>query len=222
MIKLVAFDAYGTLLDFTSATRRCAGDLGDKADAVSDLWRRKQLEYTWLRSLMGRHAGFREVTADALAFTLESVGLSDPALADRLMALYDRLDPFPDAVAAIEAARGKGLSTAVLSNGDPDMLTTGLESAGLLNRLDAVLSVQQVARYKPHPDAYRIACDRFHVAPAEVAFVSANGWDAAGAAAYGFQVIWLNRAGVPQERLPAGPAKTLSGLGGLAAWLDSL
>lgn len=222
MIRLVAFDAYGTLLDFTSATARCAAELGDKVGTVSDLWRRKQLEYTWLRSLMGRHASFRQVTLEALEFTLDATGLQAPDLKSRLMALYDRLDPFPEAAAAVQAVRDLGISTAILSNGDPDMLSAGLESAGLDGLLDGVLSVQVAGLYKPHPDVYRLACDHFGVEPAEVAFVSSNGWDVGGAAAFGFRVAWVNRAGAPPERLPARPEIELKDLGGLAGWLGSL
>ncbi len=224
MIRVVAFDAYGTLLDFNSAAAGCADALGDKTALVSELWRRKQLEYTWLRSLMDRHADFRRVTADALDFALEAAGIADRTVAPRMLALYDRLAPYPHAAETLATCRGMGLATCVLSNGTPDMLTAGLSSAGLAEGLDAVLSIESVGVYKPRQNVYRLVCDRFDTIPPEVAFVSANGWDVAGAAAFGFRVAWINRAGAPLERLPAGPAATLDSLAGLtdviARWRD--
>ncbi|MGQ9371827.1 haloacid dehalogenase type II [Azospirillum sp. A39] len=203
--RAVVFDAYGTLLDVAAAARRCRSALGDTADPLAATWRTKQLEYTWLRSLMGDYADFWQVTGDALDYAMAAHGLGDTALRGRLMDLYLHLDAYPDAQPTLRALRGAGLRTAILSNGSPDMLDAATGSAGLRPLLDAVLSVDPLRVYKPHPDVYRLACDALSLPAAEIVFVSANGWDAAGAAAFGFGVVWLNRAGAPRERLPAGP-----------------
>ncbi len=214
-IAACVFDAYGTLLDVRSATERLRGELGDKADAVALQWRTRQLEYSWLLSLMQRYADFWQVTGDALDFALEAAGIENPELRDRLIDQYRHLDAYPDVGAALSALRDAGFKTAILSNGSPDMLASGVSSAGLDDVLDAVLSVDEVGIYKPHPSVYQLACNRFGVAPEQVCFVSSNGWDVAGAASFGFQVVWLNRFRQPPERLPAGPRLVLETLDGL-------
>lgn len=213
--KVAAFDAYGTLLDFRKVVESMSQVLGDRVGELTALWRRKQLEYTWLRSLMGRHADFHRVTADALAYALESLRL-DERLAAPLMAAYAETPAFPDASMCLDACRASGLATCVLSNGSPNMLARALEHAGLTARLDAILSVEAVGIYKPAPPVYQLVCDRFQVAASDVLFVSANGWDVAGAASFGFDVAWLNREGAPIERLPYGPESVLHSLTDLA------
>jgi 2-haloacid dehalogenase len=203
--RAAVFDAYGTLLDVASAAEREQGALGERWQPLAETWRAKQLQYTWLRSLMGRHADFGQVTGDALDFALESLRIDDPPLRARLMTLYERLDAYPDARPALEGLRRAGLRTAILSNGAPRMLATAVESAGLAPLLDAVLSVEEVGVYKPSPAVYRLAPDRLHVRPEEILFVSSNGWDAAGARAAGLRVAWCNRAGQPGERIPERP-----------------
>jgi 2-haloacid dehalogenase len=203
--RAVVFDAYGTLLDLASAVGQARDVLGDRWQPLSDLWRQKQLQYTWLRSLMGRHADFWQVTGEALDFALEALRISEAGLRQRLMDAYARLDAFPDAAPALTALRARGLKLAVLSNGSPRMLAQAVRSARLDGLLDHVLSVEDVAIYKPHPSVYRLACDKLGVWPAEIAFVSANGWDAWGAKASGLRVAWCNRAGQPKERLTEGP-----------------
>lgn len=220
-IRGCVFDAYGTLLDVNAAARRCRGDLGDRWEDVAAVWRAKQLEYTWLRSLMGRYADFWQVTGDALDYALERFGISDPALRNRLMELYRRLDAYGDAEATLTALRGRGLRTAILSNGSPDMLDAAVDSARLKPLLDEVLSVDALRVYKPHPSVYQLACDRLNLPAEAILFVSANGWDAGGAAAFGFQVAWLNRAGLPQERLPAGPKAVVNSLSALPTLVAS-
>jgi 2-haloacid dehalogenase len=204
-IRGYVFDAYGTLFDVASAAAAERVALGDRWEPFALLWRAKQLEYTWLRSLMGRHADFALVTADALDFTLEALGIDDPALRARLLALYDRLAAYPDAAQALHRLRGAGLATAILSNGTPAMLASATKSAGLADLLDAVISVEDVRIYKPHRSVYQLAVDRLRVAPGEILFVSSNGWDAYAARAFGFRVAWCNRAGGPPERIPALP-----------------
>ncbi|MEE8534461.1 MAG: haloacid dehalogenase type II [Kiloniellales bacterium] len=219
-IGACVFDAYGTLFDVHSAVARGGAALGDKAEAASALWRQKQLEYTWLRSLMGVHADFWQVTGDGLDYALAAQGVDDPALRDRLMQLYLTLDAYPDALACLEALRAAGKTTAILSNGSPTMLNAATESAGLGAHLDAVLSVEDAGIYKPDARVYRLAVERLRVQPERVCFVSANGWDAAGAAHFGFRVAWLNRFAQATERLPGAPAAVIDSLAALPGLLD--
>jgi 2-haloacid dehalogenase len=211
MIAAVVFDAYGTLFDVNGAARAAAAEPGGATlarvwEPLSRDWRQKQLEYTWLRSLMGVHADFEAVTADALDWTLEARGLAgDPALRDRLMALYRVLPAYPEAAAVLDRLGAAGRRRAILSNGSPAMLEAAVGAAGLAPRLDAVLSVEAVGVYKPARAVYDLVGRAFDTAAADVLFVSANGWDAAGAAACGFRTAWVNRAGAPVERLPARP-----------------
>lgn len=201
-VKACVFDAYGTLFDVHSAVRRCGAALGDKAPAVSELWRQKQLEYTWLRSLMGAHADFRQVTSDSLHFALAASGVTEPALHDRLMTLYSCLEAYEEADGTLAALQRAGFTTAILSNGNPEMLQAAVTSAGMGRRLDAVLSVEEVGVYKPDPRVYQLALDRLSVFPDEVCFLSSNCWDARGAAHFGFRVAWINRFDRQEDRLP--------------------
>ena len=172
--------------------------LGADWAAVSELWRRKQLEYSWLRTLMGRHADFWHVTAEALDYALAAHGRDDPALRAFLMQQYFSLDAYPDAVPILDRLRASGFKTAVLSNGSPTMLVGAINSARLSDRLDAVLSVETAAVFKPHPSVYQIAVDKLGLPAHRICFVSANGWDAVGAAAFGLRVIWINRTKAPE------------------------
>jgi 2-haloacid dehalogenase len=217
--RAVVFDAYGTLLDVASAAAAARDVLGDRWQPLSDLWRQKQLQYSWLRALMGRHADFFSVTGDALDFALESLRIQEPGLRARLVDAYGRLGPYPDAEEPLRRVRQAGLRTAILSNGSPRMLASAVKSARLDGLLDQVLSVEEVGVYKPHPSVYRLACDRLGVWPAEIVFVTANGWDAWGAKAAGLRVVWCNRAGQPRERLGEGPDAELGSLADLPAVL---
>jgi 2-haloacid dehalogenase len=216
-VRAVVFDAYGTLFDVASASERAREALGERWQPLADLWRQKQLQYTWLRSLMGKHADFWRVTGDALDFAMESLGIHDGALRQRLMALYERLGAYPEARPALEALREAGLRTAILSNGSPRMLAEASAAAGMASLLDAVLSVESVGIYKPSPAVYRLALDELRVWPNEVLFVSANGWDACGAKAFGLRVAWCNRAGQPLERIPERPDFVVRSLAELPA-----
>lgn len=204
-IEACVFDAYGTLFDVHSAVGRHRARTGEAADRVSATWRAKQLQYTWLRSLMGRWAPFAEVTEESLDFALNEAGIEDDALRRDLLAAYRSLECYAEVVGVLDALRGGGMRTAVLSNGSRGMLDAAVESAGLGSRLDEVLSVDDVRVYKPHPDVYRLACGRFGVRPEAVCFLSSNAWDAAGAATFGFRVVWVNRFGQARERLPDAP-----------------
>jgi 2-haloacid dehalogenase len=204
-IEACVFDAYGTLLDFNSAVMRCRDEIGDNAERLSDIWRQKQLQYTWLRSLMGIHADFWQVTGEALDFALATVGIENPDLRARLMALYRTLDTFPEVTETLRRLKAGGMRTAILSNGAPAMLQDAVVAAGIDGLLDDVQSVEDVGVFKPDPRVYRLSVDRLGVAPANICFMSSNGWDAAGAAAFGFRVVWINRYRQPVEHLPARP-----------------
>ncbi len=211
-IRACVFDAYGTLFDIHAPTARIADELGPKAQALSDLWRLKQLQYTWLRSLMRAHVDFWQVTGDALDYALAAHGLDRPDLRQRLMDLYMRLDAYPDALATLKQLKGAGYTTAILSNGSPAMLEAAAGNSGLAAHLDALLSIEDAGIYKPDPTVYQLAVDRLHVAKDAVCFVSANAWDGAGAAHFGFQVVHLNRFGQPPERLPGTPRSVIKSL----------
>jgi 2-haloacid dehalogenase len=193
----VVFDAFGTLLDVHAAVARHAARLGAQAASVSAMWRAKQLEQSWILSAVGDYADFATLTARALDVALGAHGIADAALRADLLGAYRRLDAFADAAPALAALRSRGLSTAILSNGEPAMLAEATEAAGLAPLLDAVLSVHPLRRYKPAPEIYALATGRFACAPGQIAFVSGNAWDAFGAARFGFRVFWLNRAAPP-------------------------
>jgi 2-haloacid dehalogenase len=201
-VKACVFDAYGTLLDLGSAIAPCAAALGEAAEPLLALWRRKQLEYTWLRTLMGRHVDFETVTRDALEYALESLGVPAGDFRPRLARAFRVLDAFPDAAPMLARLRHAGLSTIVLSNGDPGMLHEALAHAGLAPLLDHVISVQPLRAYKPAPQVYAMAIDFLAVEADTIAFVSGNAWDAAGAASAGLRAILIQAPGTPQERLP--------------------
>lgn len=209
------FDAYGTLFDVHSAVRYLSADVGPAGDALSAMWRAKQLEYSWLRSLMGRHADFWQLTQDALDYALDAHGRgNDPALRARLLSAYETLDPYPDARHLLESLRAAGIPAAILSNGSPPMLASAVRAAGFEDLLAGSLSVESVGIFKPDTRIYQLGADFFpKLAPAQIGFVSSNGWDAAGAALFGFDVTWVNRAGLPPERLPATPARVVGSLG---------
>ncbi len=208
-IHASVFDAYGTLFDVASAAQRCADALGDAAPRLAALWRDKQLQYTWLRAVQGRHADFWQVTGDALDFALESLGLADPSLRERLMQLYLTLDAYPDVPEVLRPLRGAGLATAILSNGSPAMLAAAIAHARLGDLLGHVLSVEETGVYKPHSRVYQLAVDRLAVPPQEIAFISSNGWDAWAASAFGMRAIWCNRQSQTRERLPGAPDREI-------------
>jgi len=211
-VRACVFDAYGTLFDYASAAARCRDELGDKFERLTILWRDKQLQYTWLRTIQGRHADFRQVTGDALDFALGALGIVNSSLRHRLMSLYLTLDAFPEVPAMLARLKAAGLRTAILSNGSPAMLDAVVDGAKLRGLLDAVLSVEEVGVFKPHPKVYQLAVDRLGVPAAAIAFQSSNAWDAYAASAFGMQVVWCNRYGQPRERLPGAPDREIATL----------
>ena len=218
-ISVCVFDAYGTLFDYNTAAGRHSAVLGEKAAPLADLWRLKQLQYTWLRSLMGRYTGFWQVTGEALDFAMGELGIEDEALRANLMEAYLTLDTYPEVQETLATLRAHGLRTAILSNGESSMLDAAVEAAGIADSLDAVLSVEEVGIYKPHPSVYQLVVDRLGVEAANVSFQSSNAWDANGAAAFGFRVAWCNRFGQGQERVPEAPDAEIATLAELPALL---
>ena len=217
-ITTCVFDAYGTLFDVAGAARLMAEQPGRAAFAatwqkVASDWRAKQLEYSWLLAAAGGHSDFWKVTQDGLDWALDASGLADdPVLREDLLALYWELPAYPDALRALALLKALGQRTAILSNGSADMLEGAVGAAGLETLLDAVLSVEAVGVFKPATAVYDMVGARFGCAPGEVLFVSSNGWDAAFAARYGFVTAWVNRAGLPMDRLPGTPAHVLADL----------
>ena len=205
------FDAYGTLFDVSAAAREAAAEpgferLADTWQAVAANWRTKQLSYTWLRAVADAHADFWQVTSDALDWSLEAAGLDgDRSLRRRLLDLYWSLSAYPEVPLALTELRRDGHEVAILSNGTPDMLDAAVTASGMKPLIGACLSVEAVGVFKPHHTVYRLATEHFDCRPADILFVSSNGWDAAAAAGFGFRTVWVNREGAPVERLPWKP-----------------
>ncbi|MSQ19107.1 MAG: haloacid dehalogenase type II [Betaproteobacteria bacterium] len=203
-LNAMVFDAYGTLYDVHSVIAQCNAVWTERGQAVSQLWRAKQLEWTWQRSLMGRYVDFRELTLAALRYTTEALKLpcsDDTAL--RLLKAYEHLEPFPEARDALEALRP--VTMAILSNGSPNLLEPLVTNSGLDRWITDVISVDALRVYKPTPRVYQLAVDRLELPPEEIGFVSSNCWDACGAKAFGFHVFWINRTGAPVDALGAPP-----------------
>jgi len=208
-LRAIAFDAYGTLFDVHSVAALAEQRFPGHGSRLSTLWRSKQLEYTWLRTMSDRYAPFDAVTRDALRHSARALGLA-LALDDeaRLMAQYASLSAFPENVAALRALRELGLPLAILSNGTPAMLEISARSAGMRELFDRILSADTVRRYKTHPDVYALATGAFDCEPGSIVFVSSNGWDAAAGAWFGFDAFRVDRSGAPPEELDAGPIAT--------------
>ncbi len=204
-IKACVFDAYGTLFDVHSAVGKHRHRMGDLAEPVSILWRTKQLEYTWLRSLMGHHADFWQVTQDALDFAFDMHGISDHDLRKDLVEAYMQLECYPEVPEALSILKNRGFQRAILSNGTPAMLESAVKNSGLEDLIQQNLSVEVVGIFKPDPRVYQMAVDELNLKPDEIVFQSSNAWDAAGASAFGFKVAWVNRFGQSAERLPGRP-----------------
>lgn len=204
-IKACVFDAYGTLFDFAAAAKACKDVPGEMSERLTGLWRDKQLQYTWLRALQGRHVDFWQVTGDALTFALETLEINSPTLHRQLMDLYLTLSPFPEVPAMLKALKSAGLQTAILSNGSPAMLEAAVKAAQIGDLIDHVLSVEDVRVYKPHPKVYQLAVDQLALPAAAISFQSSNAWDAYAASAFGMKVVWCNRYGQRHERLPGQP-----------------
>lgn len=204
-IRACVFDAYGTVFDFATAAARCPDIPEESRTALTTLWRDKQLQYTWLRTLQGRYVDFWQVTGDALDFALDSLAIRKPGLYEKLMELYRTLAAFPEVFEVLVSLRQSGFATAILSNGSPAMLEAAVVGAGLSGLFDAVLSADAVGAFKTHPKVYQYALDQLGVPASAVSFQSSNGWDAYAASDFGMRVVWCNRYGQQRERLPGSP-----------------
>ena len=219
-ITACVFDAYGTLFDIASPVQRLGPKLGAQGAELIALWRRRQLEYSWLRSLMNRYCDFWQITQESLDYALAALKYPEnPALRQELLDTFLTLDAFPDAVRTLGLLRDNGFRTAILSNGTPQMLAAAGEASGVTPVMDLILSVESTGCDKPDPSVYRHAVQRLDVPPERILFVSANGWDVTGAAAYGLRTVWINRNGSPIEELGLHPTATLTSLTNLVGLL---
>jgi 2-haloacid dehalogenase len=213
--EICVFDAYGTLYDFNSAVARHRDAIGPKADALSEMWRTKQVQYTWLRNSMSAYAPFWRVTGEALDNCLATFAITDATVREKLMGAYLALDPFPEVPAMLEKLKRAGKRLAILSNGNPEMLDPMVEASGLAGYFEAVISVDDAKVFKVDPRTYSLVKTRTGVSPDKVCFLSSNCWDAHGAALFGFPTLWVNRGGLPEDNLPGtvmGHIKDLSHL----------
>jgi 2-haloacid dehalogenase len=201
MTRACVFDAYGTLFDVHAAIARHRREAGPEAERISEIWRTKQLEYTWTLTLAGHYVDFWTLTERALDYAFARVPSVDRALRPKLLEAYLKLDAFPDARAALIRLKSVGMRLAILSNGTPRMLSSAVEASGIAGLFENVLSVDAVRAYKPRPEVYAIVTDALAMKPADVAFVSSNRWDVMGAGSFGFKTVWVNRAGMPNEYL---------------------
>jgi len=206
------FDAYGTLFDVHAAIARHRNEIGPDADRLSELWRAKQLEYSWTLTLADRYLDFWSLTQQALDHAFARLPSADRRLRGKLLEAYRQLDAFADARATLKELKRRGHRTAILSNGSPDMLEAAVAAAGLGTDLDFVLSVDSIRKYKPRPEVYALVPAAMRVEPADVVFVSSNRWDAMGAASFGFRAAWINRANLPDEYADRPPAVVLKDL----------
>ena len=216
MTSTYVFDAYGTLFDVHSAVARHRDRIGPKAERLSDMWRTKQLEYTWIRTMCGPYRDFAALTAEALDYAAARCGGIDATVRADLLASYERLEAFPDVKPTLAALKATGARLAILSNGTPAMLASAVAHAGLEGLFEAVLSVDPLKLYKTADAAYALVEKAMSVPPREVSFQSSNRWDVAGAANFGFRAIWINRAGLPDEYFDMAPSRTLSSLAPMA------
>jgi 2-haloacid dehalogenase len=220
-IRACVFDAYGTLFDVRNVAVGVMERTGVDSRAFFDIWRAKQLEYSWLRAVTGHHVDFWQVTRDALNYALESFGIADSTLGSAMMDAYLRIPIFPDVLPALEQLRASGLRRAILSNGTAHMLGAIVAHAGVTEHFEALLSVEEVGTFKPHPRVYALAPQRLSLPAEQICFVSSNGWDAWSARAFGFRVVWCNRRAQPRERLPSAPDGEIADLRDLSARINT-
>jgi len=213
--EICVFDAYGTLFDFHAAVSRHHQAAGPDAALFSEVWRQKQIEYTWTHTLAGRYVEFWTLTQRALDYCFERFPSVDRSLRGDLLSAYLKLDAYPDARTLLDALKARGERTAILTNGSPAMVASAVEAAGLKTVLDAVLSVDTVKMFKPRPEVYALVTKEFSCKPSDVVFVSSNRWDAFGATAFGFRTVWINRAKMPDEYPEFPPAAVVSDLTGV-------
>jgi 2-haloacid dehalogenase len=211
-IRACVFDGCGSLFDFAAAAASARDMLGGRAAPLTALWREKQLQYSWLRSLQGRYANHRQITADALDYALIKEGIADPLLRRQLLSLYDTLTPFPEVPAVLAQLAAEGYRLALLSNRSPDILASLTDRPGIREHLRDTISAEEVGAFKTAPAVYLRVLDRLDLTPPEICFISSNGWDAWAASDFGFRVLWCNRSGQPREFLPGNPDAELRDL----------
>ena len=211
-IDACVFDAYGTLFDVTAAAAHCRDELGEKWELLAEIWRTKQLNYTWLRSLMNEYVGFWQITQDALAFAMETLEIENEELKIRLLSLYEELDVYTEVSEVLHKLKARSITTAILSNGTDRMLHNAIHSAKIDGYLDYVISVDDLQIYKPHPKVYQFAVDKLSLNAENICFMSSNPWDVSGGANFGFKAVWINRFDQKQERLPGKFVAQLSSL----------
>lgn len=221
-IKACIFDAYGTLFDVNAAARLLEDELGQDWQPLAEIWRAKQLNYSWLRSLMGAYVDFWQVTADALDFALDSRNLNTPSLRQRLLDLYFGLACFPEVPPMLKDLKDAGFTTGILSNGAPAMLEAACRSAGIAHLVDHLISVEEIGIYKPDPRVYTLVTEQLGLPAEAIAFHSSNGWDAHAGKRAGFFAVWINRTGQPRERLPNPPDVVLRDLAEVPAVLETI
>jgi 2-haloacid dehalogenase len=193
------FDAYGTLFDVHSAANRHKAPIGASWDRLSQIWRTKHLEYTWIHAQIGRHTTFWQLLERSLDYAIAAVGGIPPGLREKLLAAYRTLSAYPEVSEVLSALKQKGARLAILTNGDPEMIDDAVTSAGLTGLFDALITVHEAGVFKPDRRVYALACERFGVQPGQITFQSSNRWDVAGGKAFGFHCVWINRAGAPDE-----------------------
>lgn len=216
-MSVFIFDAYGTLFDVHAAIARHRAEAGPDADRMSEIWRTKQLEYSWTMTLAGHYLDFWALTQRALDYALARVPSVPKALRPKLLDAYFKLDAFPDARATLRALKQAGKKTGILSNGSPDMLKGAVDAAQIGADLDALLSVDSVKMFKPRPEVYRLVTDHFKCRRGDVSFVSSNRWDVMAATSFGFKAFWINRAKMPDEYPDFRPLQVLDDLNAFAA-----
>ena len=210
-IKAIIFDAYGTLFDVNSAAENCKSKIGDKWESFANYWRKTQLEYTWLRSLMGRHKDFWQITEDSLDKSMQAFNI-DKAMKNELLDLYRILSPYPEVKETLEKLKEKKYKLAILSNGTPSLLNELVKSNDLQNLFDEIFSIEEVKIYKPSSKVYDMPIKKYNIKREEVAFLSANTWDVSGGGNYGFTSIWVNRNNNIFDNLDYKPKNQISGL----------
>lgn len=214
---IYVFDAYGTLFDVHSAVGRYKDEVGPKSDLMSAIWRAKQLEYTWIHSRIERPATFSDLTEQSLDFAIHAIGGIQKGLREELLSAYRSLKPYPEVPDVLDDLRGAGARLAILSNGDPEMLDAAVHAAGFDELFDAILSVAQAGGiFKPASQVYALATSFFSVEPKDISFQSSNRWDIAGAAAFGFKTVWINRSNAPDEYPDLAPNRVIQDLSRLA------
>ena len=216
MAEIFVFDAYGTLFDVHAAIGRFRNQAGPDADRMSDIWRTKQLEYTWTLTLAGHYVDFWTLTERALDYALARVPSFPKSLKADLLNAYFKLDAFADARAALRTLKAAGHKTGILSNGSPAMLSSAIDNAGINGDLDGVLSVDSLKMFKPRPEVYALVTEHYKCAPKDVTFVSSNRWDVMASVSVGFRGLWVNRAQLPDEYPDFAPAQILPDLNALA------